>query len=227
METVEKKPIDISQLSAKELREALAAKEAEKSENREAYKALVAEAVPRVFEEIMYASSLMQDLKARVFEYFKNVMLMKAQVYEIKEKQASHTFTNDKYSITIGYRQTDGWDDSVTAGIAKVSAFLQTLSKDQESAMLVDVINSLLKKDAKNNLKANRVIELKQYINKFNNEDFSDGVEIIINAYKPARSSWFIEANVMGNDGKWQNVPLSMSSVDFPDGFEFNFFSNE
>jgi hypothetical protein len=218
--------IDLSTLSTTQLRELLAKKEAEKSDNREAYKQLVSETVPKVFDEIMYASNYMKDLKGRIFHYFKDVMKLKAVAFEIKEKQASHTFTDDKHSITIGYRQTDGWDDTASAGIAKVNNFLQSLSKDEDSAKLVESINFLLRKDAKDNLKANRVIELQKMVPKFNSEEFTDGVSIIMSAYKPVRSCWYVEASVMANDGKWQPVALSMSSVDFPDGFEFDFFND-
>jgi len=80
------------------------------------------------------------------------------------------------------------------------------------------------KKDAKDNLKANRVMELQKLASTFNDESFTDGVDIIMKSYKPVRSCWFIEASVLATDGKWQSVPLSMSSVEFPDDFEFDFF---
>ncbi|MBF6607751.1 MAG: DUF3164 family protein [Flavobacterium sp.] len=218
--------IDLTKLSAADLKRELARREEAKTENREAYKALVLETVPKVFDEIMYASNYMKDLKGRIFNYFKDVMELKAAAYEIKEKQASHTFTDEKYSITIGYRQTDGWDDTASAGIAKVNTFLQSLATNEDSAKLVESINFLLKKDAKDNLKANRVMELQKMTSKFNSPEFTDGVDIIVKSYKPVRSCWFVEASVLGKDGKWQTVPLSMSAVDFPAGFEFNFFSD-
>lgn len=222
----QEKPVDLKTLTIAEIKAELAKRESEKNGNREAYKALVIETVPKVFDEIMYASNLLTDLKGRVFNYFKDVMKLKAVAYEIKENQASHTFTDDKYSITIGYRQNEGWDDTVSAGIAKVNAFIQTLSVDENTAKLVETINSLLKKDAKGNLKANRVMELQKMTQNFNDADFTDGVEIIMKSYKPVRSCWFIEASVLEAEGKWATVPLSMSSVEFPAGFEFDFFSD-
>lgn len=218
--------VDLSKLTAKELKAELAKRDANKNANREAYKELVIETVPKVFDEIMYASNYMKDLKGRVFNYFKDVMKLKAIAYEIKENQATHTFTDDKYSITIGYRQNEGWDDTVSAGIAKVNTFIQTLSVDENTAKLVETINSLLKKDAKGNLKANRVMELQKMTLKFDDAEFTDGVDIIVKSYKPVRSCWFIEASVLETEGKWISVPLSMSAVDFPEGFEFDFFND-
>lgn len=226
MNTETQAQVDLTKFSPKELKAALAKQEQEKSGNREAYKELVIETVPKVFDEIMYASNLMKDLKGRVFNYFKDVMKLKAVAYEIKENQATHTFTDDRYSITIGYRQNEGWDDTVSAGVAKVNAFIQTLSVDENTAKLVETINSLLKKDAKGNLKANRVMELQKMTLKFNDAEFTDGVDIIVKSYKPVRSCWFIEASILVAEGKWENVPLSMSAVDFPEGFEFDFFND-
>jgi len=117
-----------------------------------------------------------------------------------------------------GARVIDNWDDTVNAGIEKVRDFIASLAKDDNSARLVNVINRLLKKDAKGNLKASRVLELTKLAQEFNSPAFTDAVGIIAQSYRPQRSAFYIEANTIDEQGKKCNIPLSLSSVDFPPG---------
>lgn len=224
-ETLEKPVISLENATPQQLKEALAKVEAKKDEDRETYKALVLETVPRAMFKLCAASEIISKAKTETFQFFESVLDLKNQVYGLKEKRQSHTFSTDKEEITIGYRINEGWDDTVTAGIAKVENYIQSLSKNEESASLVEMLFNLLKKDAKGNLKGSRVLELQKAAAKSNDEEFIDGVAIIGDAYKPVRSSWFIEASIINDDGSKTNVPLSMSSVGFSADYTFNFFS--
>lgn len=224
-ETLEKPVVDLSQFTAEQLKEALSKVESKKDQDRETYKELVAETVPRAIFKLCQASEIISNAKTETFKYFEQVLDLKNKVYGLKEKRQSHTFSTDKEEITIGYRINDGWDDTVTAGIAKVENYLTSLSKNEETASLVGMIFNLLKKDAKGNLKGSRVLELQIEASKSKNEEFIDGVNIISAAYKPTRSSWFIEAALINDDGTKANIPLSMSSAGFSADYKFEFFN--
>lgn len=170
---------------------------------------------------------MIQNVKTETFQLFETILDLKNQVYGFKEKQMSHTFSNEKEEITIGYRINEGWDDTVTIGIEKVQNYIASLSTSKETASLVKIVFNLLKKDAKGNLKGSRVLELQKLTKEFNDEEFTDGVEIIASAFKPIRSSWFIEASTINENGTRTNIPLSMSSVDFIHGYVFNFFNQQ
>jgi hypothetical protein len=217
----------LASFSAEELKAALASLEVKKEIDRETYKALVAETVPKAMFKLCKASEIISEAKTETFKFFEDILDLKNQVYGLKEKQQSHTFSTDREEIQIGYRINDGWDDTVTAGIEKVHNYISSLATNEETAALVKVVFNLLKKDAKGNLKGNRVLELQQLTKDFNNEEFTDGVKIIAAAYKPVRSSWFIEANLIDEEGNKTNVPLSMSSVDFLSGYKFDFFTEK
>lgn len=217
----------ITAFTAAELKAQLAELESKKDQTRDTYKALVLETVPKAMFQLCKASEIISDAKTNTFRFFEQILDLKNEVYGLKEKQMSHTFSTDKEEIKIGYRINDGWDDTVTAGISKVESYISSLSKDKETAALVSMVFNLLKKDAKGNLKGSRVLELQQIAKDFNNENFNDGVAIIAASYKPMRSSWFIEANLINEDGSKTNVPLSMSSVGFSGNYSFNFFSEE
>ncbi|AWG24807.1 DUF3164 family protein [Flavobacterium kingsejongi] len=213
----------VLQLSDDELKAELNRRESAKVSARESYKDLVQDTLPKALLNLTALSQLLSEAKRDIFKYFENILELKSQVFGIKEKQQTHTFSTEIGEITIGYRVTDGWDDTASAGIEKVSKFINSLSKNAETAALVDMVFNLLKKDAKGNLKGSRVLELQKLETKFNNAEFSDGVKIIAAAYKPVRSCWFIEAYTILDDGKKVNIPLAMSSADFPAGYEFQF----
>lgn len=215
-----------SQLLADALAEERNAK-TKKNEARQAYKELVEETVPKAIFKLCTASEILSNAKKETFEYFENILKLKQEVYGLKEKQRSHSFATDKEEITIGYRINDGWDDTVHAGIEKVTNYITSLATNAETAALTEMVFSLLKKDDKGNLKSNRVLDLQKLAEKINDEGFSDGVDIISKAFKPVRSSWFIEASLVNGTGKKVAIPLSMSSAEFPGNYEFDFFKEE
>lgn len=212
---------NLDELTEQQLEDALKARRAAKERDREAYRQIVDDTVDSACQRLQAASTILSEIKSEVFQQFKAVLAMKDEVYQIKEAQRSHTFSTERFGITIGYRVIDGWDDTASAGVAKVNGFIATLAKDDNSAALVETVFNLLKKDQAGNLRANRVIELRKLTDKFNNAEFTDGVNIIVNAYKPVRSCWFVEAWEIGAGNKKVSIPLSISAVDFPAGFDF------
>lgn len=218
---------DYKQMTTAELKAELARRDSKKEDDRAAYKELVETTVPKAVFKLCIASEMLSNAKTEAFQFFEDILELKAEVYGIKEKQQTHTFSTDKSEITIGYRINDGWDDTVNSGIAKVEKFIQSLAKDKETAALVSMVFGLLKKDAKGNLKGSRVLELQKLTKDFNDAEFTDGVNIISQAYKPKRSVWFIEASLTNEDGSKTAIPLSMSSVDFSKGYQFNFYNDK
>lgn len=222
--TEAEKTVDLlKDFTADQLKAALAKVESKKDNDRKAYKELVEQTVPKVIFTLCAASEQISNAKTAAFKYFEDILKLKADVYGIKEKQQSHTFSCDGAEITIGYRVTDGWDDTANTGIAKVENFISSLATDDKTSALVKIVFNLLKKDAKGNLKGSRVLELQKLTKEFNNEEFTDGVNIIADSYKPVRSVWYIEAYLVDDEGVKTPIPLSASAVDFSQGYKFEF----
>ncbi|MFJ1323654.1 hypothetical protein ACILDT_11660, partial [Capnocytophaga canis] len=161
--------IDLSQLSAEELQAELQKRQNAQAENRQAYKDLVNNNLKNIIDVLKEFSNEVSKTKLFVFQSLKTFLDIKNEVYEVKGEQQSHTFSDDDgNTITYGFRTVDGWDDTVNAGVEKVRDFISSLAKDDNSAKLVDVINRLLRKDAKGNLKASRVLELTKIAEEFN-----------------------------------------------------------
>ena len=214
---------DLNSLSAddrKALMEELAAEQKKAEElvktKRDDYKKLVDEMVRESFEPLVTLSQTIKDAKDLVFSNFETVIALKAELFGVKDSQQSHTFTSEDGTISIkmGHRVVENFDDTLSAGIEKVRTYLSTLAKDTESAALVETIMDLLKKDAKGNLKASRVLELRKLANRVQNSEFSDGIRIIEESYKPVKSCQFIEVRFKDDKGREQTLPLSISAFD-------------
>ncbi|MDD4218497.1 MAG: hypothetical protein PHZ24_14320 [Bacteroidales bacterium] len=113
-----------------------------RADDREAYKDLIDLTLEQVFPELQKLSKLLAEKKKEVYLSFHEAMLMKADLFQLKSNQRSHTFTNaaGTMRIMLGHYETDGYDDTVNEGVAKVKAFISSMAKDPESKMLVDGI---------------------------------------------------------------------------------------
>jgi len=214
-------PVDLNQLNPEQIaslvQQARAIEKQKKlavKAERETYKQIVDDTVRQSFKPLVGLSKHILNVKKLVFDNFESVVEMKNELYGVKEGQQSHSFASidGTISIKIGHRITESFDDTLSAGIEKVKSYMATLAKDQESAALVETIMDLLKKDAKGNLKANRVLELKKLAGRVNNEEFSDGISIIENSYRPVKSCNFIEVKFKDKDGREISLPLSISA---------------
>ena len=218
---MEQKNIDVSQLTPeqidalkKQIDETEKAKKAAIKAERDSYKQLVDETVQSTFKPLVGLSKHIFNVKKLVFDNFDTITEMKRELYAGKGDQQSDTFTTSDGSISIklGHRVNENFDDTLPMGIEKVKAYLATLAKDNESAALVETIMDLLKKDAKGNLKASRVLELRKLANRVQNEEFSDGIRIIEESYRPIKSCQFIEVKYKDERGRECSLPLSISA---------------
>ena len=200
-----------------DLKQEEAAKQKQVKEERDTLKELASNEVDKMFKVLTTASSQMSAVKSEVFEGFKNLIDMKCELYDVKDDQQSHTFSNKdgNQRIKLGYRVLDRYDDTAEIGITKVREYMDSLATSNETAKLVDIINALLRRDKSGNLKSNRVIELAKLADDSDNEMFKEGVQIIVDSHKPEKSSYFIEAEYKNEFNAWITVPLSVSAAPF------------
>lgn len=183
--------------------------------DRDAYTELVDETVRSTVKRLQNLSSEMAAIKAEVFAAFETIIKTKEELFKVKLDRRSDTFStrDGQMSIQLGYRTLDAYDDTVDAGIAKVKEYLATLAKDDNSAALVDTVMSLLSKNRKGELKASRVLELERLAAKSGSPEFMDGINTIKAAYKPAKSGQFISVTIKNDEGKDENLPLSIGAM--------------
>jgi hypothetical protein len=214
--------MDLSKLSKEEkdrlfadLKAEKQAEEKQKERDREAYKQLKDETARWAFGKLEKLSGTMFITKKEVFGAFGQVIELKDSLYNSKSDRQSDTISTEDGVITIklGNRVNEGWDDTVEIGVEKVKQYLKTLAKDEESGNLVETIMRLLSKNRKGQLRASKVLELKQLAMKSNSDDFKDAIQIIEDAYRPVPTCQFIEAWKRDENGNEISLPLSMSAI--------------
>lgn len=193
---------------------AIAAKQ-KQLEERENYKNMVSSMVDELFPMLENLAHSLGGGKKRVYDSFTTAIAMKKELYDTKDSQNTHTFTNAKGDrrICVGYSVIDAYDDTVNEGVEKVRQYIKSLSQDEKTEQLVDAILQLLAKDKKGNIKPSKVITLSNLADKSDDELFKDGVRIIKEAYKPIFSKQFVRAEKKLANGEWVNVPLGMTEA--------------
>lgn len=218
-----KMAVDLNSLSQEdkkklmqELKEQEKQEKAAKEKEKETYVELREDFVFRNITLLNELSLKMSKIKATIFSDARSLIQLKESAFVAKSGRRSDMFTtkDGSYSINLGCRVTEGWDDTADNGIEMVKTYLKTLANDDNSATLVDTILSLLSKDNKGTLRADKVIQLEKIAKKIDNEDFTAGITMIRDAYRPQESCRFIEARYKDIDGKMKSVPLSISAVD-------------
>jgi len=215
MEEMKLTPEELAEFE--EFKKEKACREAERirQQNREIYKQLVDELIEANFPRLREVSDNLAKVKASILDAFKGAIEMKTEIYETKSDQYSHMFTNSKGDkrIILGVYTTDNYRDTVNEGIAIVKEVITGLAKDDDTKVLVEAILRLLSKDQKGNLKASRILQLRQLAEKIGNNRLIEGVKIIEESYQPAVSKTYIRAEYKNEIGQWINIPLGMTEA--------------
>lgn len=182
---------------------------------RDNYKELVDNFVKTNVVKLQVLSEQMSAIKTDIFDDAQTLIEMKEELFKTKQGRRSDSFsTSDSLmTLSLGNRSSEGWDDTVNAGIAKVKEYIATLARDDNSAALVETIMDMIAKDRKGNLKASKVLELEKLAIKHQDPSFLDGIAIIKAAYRPTPSCQFIEVTLKDEKGNEVNLPLSLAAM--------------
>lgn len=215
--------MDITKMTAAEraeLKAQLEAEERAEKQKREddvaAYKSAVDEFCRLKFSRLKAMSEEMRRLKDEVFAEAETLIKLKEELFKTKSDRHSDQFTTSDGRITLalGNRTNDGWDDTVEVGVVKVKEFIRSLAKDDDSAALTEMVMSLLAKDRKGNLKASRVLQLREIARKSGYPALIEATDIIQGAYRPEETCQFISASWKDDRGVKHTLPLSMAAMD-------------
>lgn len=215
--------MDITKLTAEqraELKAQLEAEERAEKQKRQydidAYKQSVDDFVRSTFERMKRVSELMRSEKDSVFTAAETLISLKDELYNTKTDRHSNSFTSadGMVSITLGKRTNDGWDDTVNVGVQKVTDFFKSMARDEEMAALAEMVMSLLSRDKKGNLKASRVLQLREVARKSGYSELIEAADIIQAAYCPVETVEFISVQYKDENGIKRALPLSLASME-------------
>mgnify|MGYP000688700850 CR=1 FL=1 len=104
-----------------EMKEEEREKKQKRNEELKSLNEMTNEVVNKFFSYGEIVLDVLTEFKKEGFGEFKSLIGIKEELFNVKDNQRSHTFTsNDGESVTLGYRVTDSFDDTVFAGIEKV-----------------------------------------------------------------------------------------------------------
>jgi hypothetical protein len=214
--TVEMTAEEQAQFAAFKEEQEKRARQQRRKENREMYAQLVDEQVACAIPELQSLSEAIKTVKNTVFENFKAVLDIKADVMSLTKEggQHSHTFTTSDgmMRITLGSNTVDAYRDTVEDGIEMVRQYIEGMAKDENSRTLVNAVLRLLARDQKGTLKASRVLQLRKMADESGDETFQEGVRIIEESYQPAETKQYIRAEYKDDKG-WHIIPLSVTDA--------------
>ncbi len=215
--------MDITKMTSAEraaLKAQLEAEERAEKQKREndiaAYKNAVDEFCRRKFASMQALSETLRRVKDEVFADAETLIALKEELYDTKADRHSNQFTTSDGRITIalGNRTNDGWDDTVNVGVDKVKAFIRSLAKDDDSAALAEMVMNLLAKDRKGNLKASRVLQLREIARRSGYPELIEATDIIQGAYRPVDTCQFISVTYKDDKGVKHVLPLSLAAME-------------
>ena len=202
--------IDISKLSPEEklaLHSQILAEEKAKKEKiketKATYKELAEEFVNKNIDGLIHHKEITDYLIDATMEDFKTIKELKAEVYGTKQ-QDSHTTTlkDGSASITIGQNVIIRFDGTESAGVEKIKDYMKSLSSDSENAKkLGKIVDKKLKVNQKTGfLNPSAIIDLDSLREEFNDEGFTEGLEIIKNAQIRTVNSKYVSG--------WKFIPI-------------------
>ncbi len=211
---------DMTAAQRAELMAQLEAEERAEKQKREndiaAYKDSVDEFCRRHFSCLQSLSDMMRKQKADVFADAEALIKMKDELFKTKSGRHSNQFSTSDGNITIalGNRTNEGWDDTVNVGIDMVTEFVTSLAKDEDSAALAAMVMNLLSKDKKGNLKASRVLQLREIARKSGYPRLIEASDIIQAAYRPVDTCQFVSVSYKDEKGNKITLPLSLAAME-------------
>lgn len=188
----------------------------QQKEDREALKSMTDETVKDAFGVLIELSKSIAEAKGVVYGMFADIIELKKQVYQTSNEQFSHTFTtkDSNLRIIVGFHIVDSFDDSHTAGVDGVNAYLNDMGTDADSKWLVKTIKKYISRNTKGELNAKKVMELMQLANERGDQALVDKVQIIIDAYTPVKTKLFIMAKYRDEkQNEWKTLPLGITEA--------------
>ncbi len=197
---------DLTPEQKEQLMQELAEKQAKEAEqkkaNKKAYKKMAEEFVLDNISNLLSHKKATEVIIKKLFENYSAILELKKEAYSTKvEEQESHTSTlsDGSASITIGYNVSIGFDGTESEGVQKIKDYILSLSDDNDKVKkLTKMVNTFLRPNPKTGqLNPSKIIELAKLKDEFNNADFTEGLNIIVDAQIKRRSSMYVHGYKM------------------------------
>ncbi|BDD11671.1 hypothetical protein FUAX_41030 (plasmid) [Fulvitalea axinellae] len=213
--------MDLSAMSAEELRKALA--EREKAENREQEKrekswrevkdAFVTKAVGTMRE----ISGMMRDFKG---EAVSNGNALHKEMYEVfgkKEKEGLKQFSlvteDGMMKLVIDRQERQELDETATVAIETIKEVFRAKFAVRNKTMY-NILDGILVKNKKGDYDERLVAKLRKFEGEVDDREFSEALDQLSKSYNTVGSSTYMRAYVWDKEReRWDDVPMAFSRI--------------
>ncbi|SMG35786.1 hypothetical protein [Sphingobacterium psychroaquaticum] len=190
------------------------AEKAQRADDIDAYKKLVDELVMKQAPELADFGT-MQNIKVEeTFKAFGQALEIKKELFGYNDTQASHTFSSrdGMGSIVIGYNEIIGFDGTENAGVIKIREYMTSLAADDpKRKILIRFLETFMKPNKKGELNPTRIVELVGLKQEADDEGFSEGVDIIVNAQFKTRTTTYVKGWFKRQDGEGKELKMEFT----------------
>lgn len=209
----------VNELSLDELKKLVAAREKKEKAQREkakkAYESKKNNTVDELIEEAEQLSLALGRFKSKVH------VVMEQQSKELAEYGSIRSNSKGGFTLPHGdgrkaitrRRDLDPvWDERADKAVLLIKDFLSDTVKKRD-ADLHDILMGFLERNAKGDLEYAKVMELLHHEDKFKDERWVEGLQLIKESYSLSFKAFGYDFKQRDEHGKWRRVELNFSAL--------------
>lgn len=211
--------VDISKLSAKDLKKYLAEKEkAEKDQlekERKAYEREKDQMIEKIITTVTTMSKELAEFKTFCHIEMDNHQKKLENYGKLRSNSKggfSLTNSDDTMRVTRRLDTEPTWDERSTKAMELIKDFLSDTVKKRDMK-LYEILISFLERNAKGDLEYSRVMDLYKHEDKFDDPRWKEGLRLMKESFSNHLKGFGYEFKIKGADGKWQSLLLNFSSL--------------
>ncbi len=215
MESEEKKPIDLSQLSPEELQAELDRRNADiiagKQRQRKAYEDLKEQTIISLCTGAITINETLKAFKLKAFEDMQTIYEMLKE-YSSRHADGKGNFRIEHGNYRVSYKRQGKptFDERSHQAEKHIIDFVN--SKFENDVDTKDLVMSLLERK-KGELDINLVQKLYAMEDRFQDENWKRGIELLKESYSFSHSKDYIGFEVKNDKGEWLPINLQFSNI--------------
>lgn len=211
--------VDLSKVSAEDLRKALQEKTKQEIETREKERVVYEKERDQfIFDSIQIA----EDFNSKIKE-FKNTLSIAFNHQEEKLKSYGKIRANSKggfslvskdgkMKITRTRSTKPTWDERSEKAMRLIEDFLKTTVRKKDSR-LFDILFSFIQKNDQGELEYSKVMLLLQHQDKYEDARWKEGLELLKESYSLHFKGFGYYFSKKDKEGKWESIEINFQAI--------------
>lgn len=211
--------VDLTGISAADLRKALAEKEknerAARLQEQKDYEVSRDSVVESMIERAKEISKLVKEFKETLTVVFDNHKEKLDQYGGIRgNSKGGFSLVHSSGNIKVSRNRSTKpvWDERSVKAIELISSFLMDTVKKKD-ATLFEILYSFIKKNEKGDLEYSRVMELLTHKDKYNDPRWVEGLDLIRESFSTHLRGYGYDFSQKDDQGKFQRIDVNFTSL--------------